>query len=93
MTTQVFVGDVGTEIALDCGTALSSATVRRIIAKKPNGTSVTWTAVADGTNGIKYVTQPNDLDIAGVWQLQAYVELPAWKGSGAVALMTVAPVL
>ena len=93
MTTQVFVGDIGTEIAVDCGTSLTTATVRKIIAKKPNGTSVTWTAVADGTNGIKYVTQANDLDVAGVWQLQAYVELSAWKGSGAVASMTVAPVL
>ena len=93
MSTQVFVGDVGTEIALDCGTALSTASVRRIIAKKPNGTRVTWTAVADGTNGIKYVTQANDLDVAGTWQLQAYVELPTWKGSGAVASMTVSQVL
>ena len=51
--TQVFVGDTGTEIALDCGTSLTTATLRKIIARKPNGTSVEWTAVADGTNGIK----------------------------------------
>jgi len=67
--------------------------VRKIIARKPTGTSVTWTAVADGTNGIKYVTQANDIDVHGTWQLQAYIEMPEWKGSGAVAQMYVYPKL
>ena len=90
---QVFVGDIGTEIVLDCGAVVSSATARKIYALKPNGTKVTWTATADGTTAIKYVTQINDLDIPGVWQLQAYVEVSGWKGSGEVAELEVKSLL
>lgn len=93
MTSPVFVGDTGTEIVLETGVDLSSATLRRIVARKPNGVDVNWTATADSATAIKYVTQDNDLDLAGVWQLQAYVETPSWKGSGAVVSMTVSQVL
>ena len=30
-----------------------------------------------------------DLDVAGDWQLQAYVEFPTWKGRGEVATLKV----
>lgn len=85
----VFVGDVGTEIVLDCGVDVSSATVRNIVARKPGGAKVTWPAVADGTNSIKHVVVDGDLDAAGTWKLQAYVEMPGWRGYGDVAALTV----
>ena len=85
----VFIGDTGTEIVLDCGIDVSTATVRNIIVRKHNGTKVTWGAVADGTTAIKYVTSAGDLDVPGTWKLQAYVEMPGWKGLGEVATLTV----
>ena len=88
--TTVFVGDIGTEIALDCGVNISTATVRNIIVRKSNRVKVTWAATADGTNGIKYATLLNDLDVAGEWSIQAYIEMPGWKGYGAIAKLNVA---
>ena len=41
------------------------------------------------SDGIKYVVQAGDLDVAGDWQLQAYVEFPTWKGRGEVATLKV----
>ena len=86
---DVFVGDVGTVISLDCGTSVTTATVRKIVVKKPNGVRVQWTAAVDTETSIKYVVQAGDLDVAGDWQLQAYVEFPAWKGRGSVATLKV----
>ena len=86
---EVFVGDVGTVISLECGTDISAATVRRIVVKKPNGYRVQWTASADGTTAIKYATQDGDIDMAGDWDMQAYVELPTWKGKGGVTTLKV----
>ncbi len=87
--TTVFVGDVGTEIILDCGTDVSSTTVRNIIARSPRGVKRTWTASLDGTTRIKCLTQAGDLDTAGTWRLQAYVDMPGWSGHGDVTLLTV----
>ena len=86
---DVFVGDEGTIISLDCGTSVATATVCQIIVKKPNGRRVTWNAVQDAETTIKYVVQAGDLDVAGDWQLQAYVEFPTWKGRGEVATLKV----
>ena len=91
--TTVFVGDVGTEISLDCGVDVSTATVRNIIVRKQNGSKLTWGAVADGTNAIKHVSILGDLDAPGTWKLQAYVEMPGWKGFGEVATLVVSPPL
>jgi hypothetical protein len=88
---KVYVGDIGTEIILDCGSDISAATVRKIKAKKPNGSTVEWTASASGTNGIKYATLTGDLSMAGVWYLQAYVETAAWKGLGETFELVVSP--
>ena len=88
--TTVYVGDIGTEIILDCGTDISSATVRKINARKPDGTTLQWLADADGTTSIKYVTVDGDLSAAGLWLLQAYIEMPGWKGRGETARMPVA---
>ena len=85
---EVFVGDVGTEIVLECGVPITTATVMRIYVRKPTGTAV-WSAVADTSTSIKYVTGIGDLDVAGEYRLQAYVEMPGWKGRGSVARLTV----
>lgn len=88
--TKVYVGDTGTEIALDCGVDVSSATVRKILVKKPGATSaIEWAAVADGTNGIKRVAVVGDLDVAGTYYLQAYIEMPGWSGRGEMATLEV----
>lgn len=89
MTSPVFVGDIGTEIVLDCGQTITGATKLEIVARRPDGTNVTWTASADTTTAIKYATQANDLNQAGDWKLQAYIETASWKGRGAIVTLTV----
>ena len=85
----VYTGAVGTEIVLDCGVDTTQAEVRSIVARKPNGAKVTWNALQEGITLIKHITAAGDLDMAGVWKLQAYIEIPGWKGCGSVAILTV----
>ncbi len=85
----VFTGDVGTVISLDCGENIATATLMKIKVRKSNGQKVTWDATLDGANAIKYVTGVGDLDVPGTWHLQAYVEMPTWRGSGEVALLVI----
>lgn len=75
-------GDVGTEIVLDCGFTVSTATVMQIVARTPKGEKKTWSAILEGTTKIKYTLATGDLNMAGTWQLQAYIEMPGWKGHG-----------
>jgi len=80
--TKSYVADIGTAIILDCGQDVSSATVRTIEAMKPDGTVVTWTAIASGLNAIRFDTLIGSLDQAGKWKLQAHVTMPTGKWLG-----------
>jgi len=81
----MFVGDVGTVIKLNAGTDISSASTKKIRAKKPGGTLVEWTAALEGTDYLTYTTQASDIDESGIWEFQIYVVLSSWQGYGAVA--------
>jgi len=89
MSAQVHVGDIDTEIVLDCVAVVTGLTTAKIKYRKPDGTTGEWDAEIEGTTQIKYVTAKDDLDVPGVWILQAYVEFPAWSGHGAEAAMVV----
>lgn len=94
---EIHVGDVGTmfiatlvedSVAVD----ISSATTVEMVFLKPDGTAVSKTAVfySDGTDGkIRYATLAGDLDQAGKWKLQAYVEMPSWSGHSDIATFRV----
>jgi hypothetical protein len=79
---KVYQGDTGTRITLDCGTDISTATSRQILARKPDGTSATWAASASGTTSLFFDTLSNTLDMPGVWNLQARVSIGSgvWLG-------------
>lgn len=85
----LYVGDVGTEIVLDCVADVSAASARTIVVRKPNGHRVEWAASPEETTSIKYVTAPGDIDLAGVWRVQARVTLPDWEGYGEVGTFEV----
>jgi uncharacterized protein YfaS (alpha-2-macroglobulin family) len=85
---EISVGDVG--VALDFtvtdedGDAidLSLATLLRYRITKQDGTLLTKTPsfVTDGTDGqLRYSTQTGDIDQAGLWRIQAYVEVSGLK--------------
>lgn len=86
---RVFVGDVGTVIILDTKVNITTTTTRKILVETPSGVSREWVASIEGLTSIKYTIQEGDLDEAGVWMLQAYVEMPGWKGRGSSVMLDV----
>jgi len=87
--TIIHVGDVGTIFRLtitedDDTTAVnvSTASVKKFYFLKPDGTKLAKTAEfnTDGVDGkLKYTAIAGDIDTAGRWQVQAYVEIGAAK--------------
>lgn len=83
MSSEIHVLDIGTEFRIpitDDGEVvdISTATGLTIIFKKPDGTllSVTADLYTDGTDGIMYYRAVDgDLDQAGIWKIQAFVEI------------------
>lgn len=87
--TIIHVGDVGTVLTLtvteDDGTTavnISTATVKTFYFLKPDGTKINKTAAftTNGADGkLTYTTAASDIGVAGVWQVQAYVEIGTSK--------------
>ena len=75
MSDKYYVGDP-TEVRLDCGTDISTATALAIEARKPDGTVVTWTGTLVGTSEIKFDDATSRWDQAGEWRMQARVTMP-----------------
>jgi len=69
---MMHIFDYGVEIRLDTDADLSTAQEARILYKKPSGKTGYWNAVVDGDT-LVYLTQPGDIDEAGIWILQSYV--------------------
>lgn len=79
-----YVGDVGTEIVLDCGSDISAASALAIAVLKPDGSEVSWPAeIKPGEpNKLRYITQEGALDQPGDYMLQAAVTVAGWSGRG-----------
>jgi hypothetical protein len=86
MSKEIHVGDVGTEFRIvikddnDSIVDLSTATFLEIVFSKPDGTrnAVSPSLYTDGTDGIiKYNAAVGDLDQAGMYKIQAYIEVGA----------------
>ena len=92
MADSIQVGDIGTRITLDCVEDISTAVPgsTKILYTKPDGaTSSEWDATVSGTT-LYYDTVDGDIDQAGDWCLQTYVELSGgWEGRGERYCMTV----
>lgn len=89
----VYVGDIGTAIYLDTllsATDAATVTLAAIDVKKPDGTTARWVGSMVGSE-VMYATQAGDLDQAGTYRLQAYVEMPAWRGHGSTFVLEVLP--
>ena len=88
---EVHLDDIGTvfRVTMYDGSDLldiSAATDMKIIFQKADASVVEKTAVhyTDGTDGkMQYVSASGDLNIAGNWKIQAFVQLPSgqWKSN------------
>lgn len=72
---KIYISDKGTEIILDCGEDISTATEVKIIYQDPEGTIGEWVAGIYNTNFVRYVN-PSEWTIPGVWKFQSYVVFP-----------------
>lgn len=88
---DIFVGDIGTIIQLNCGEDVSGATAQEIKVLKPNKQEVIWAATKHATEGdiIEYALQAADIALDGTYKLQAYVDLGTWSGRGETVTLKV----
>lgn len=93
--TEIYQGDTGLEILVDCGCDITGAANPALLVRAPSGTvcSLAGTLAAkDGlTRCIRYVTKAGDLAEAGVYRVQASLTLGDWSGLGKTARLTVRP--
>ncbi len=71
---------------------LSAATLKRIVLTKPDGNEVAMDAafLTDGTDGgLVYTTVPGDIDLPGLWGVQAQFALGTWSGRSSRASLRV----
>ena len=85
MGNKIYIGDIGTLITLDTNENISTATVTNIKVRKGDGTISTWTGSLSGTDSVQYTIVADDLNCAGTYKVQAYIEMPDWSGSGETA--------
>lgn len=82
MANKYYVGDVGTDIIVDCGQDITGATGTVIKYKKPDGSIGEWVATIYNSNYLKYTVLAGDWDQQGNWYVNAYMILSGWTGRG-----------
>lgn len=78
----IFVGDIGTELLINMGENISSASSVSLSVRKPDGTVVTWTPTIQGTLYLRYLTQSGDLNLAGEYAISPLLTIGSWTGRG-----------
>lgn len=86
---KIYAGAKGVIVTLGTGQDLTLSTKREILVRKPDGSEVIWTAdiatkredeageiipLTPSDGYIVYITDEDDLDAAGDYALQSYVE-------------------
>jgi hypothetical protein len=82
------LGDTGTQLILKVREGgrrmdLRAATTTRLVLTKPDGNVLVRDAsfLTDGADGsLLYVTGPGEIDQAGLWHVQAELEVGGWSG-------------
>jgi len=97
--TKHYVNETGTELILDTGILIGSATEQHINFKKPDGVTgsfaaslfSSFSALADltGTYLLKHSLDESDFDIPGEWKFQAYIGAIDGTWLGETAELTV----
>lgn len=56
--------------------------VDQLYVRKPNKSEVEWIPTIYNTNYLRYTIQTDDLDEAGIYIINPYIEIDGWKGRG-----------
>jgi hypothetical protein len=89
MTGKHYVGEIGTEILLDTKVDITTATNTKIKCKKPDATTVDWTATIKETTKLSYIIVSGDFNQTGLYMVQASLTLGGWTGLGETATFMV----
>ena len=73
MADKVYTGNT-ISLAVDTEITTTSATRCYLYVIKPDGTEATWTGTAASTTCIVYTTTSTDLNSAGLYQVNAYIQ-------------------
>lgn len=80
---MIYTGQTLLTLKLNTGLDISAATVKRLLYKKPSGTVGYWAADSiEANTTLVYSIQTGNINEAGKWSIQAYVELAGKKGYG-----------
>jgi len=88
----VYQFDIGTRFDFSISVDIDKVDLAKLYVLKPDNTKIEVECELDTENGlIYYVTQENDLNLAGTYQLQLYCELDdgSWKGRGQIIKLPV----
>ena len=83
-----YLNEIGTEIIINCGSDVSTASKVEIRVLKPNGEAV-WIPDKIEKEKVSYITKQGDLDASGFYYIQVYVEQDNWKGLGETATLRI----
>jgi len=78
----IYVNDTGVTISLETKFDIQTMTKFEMHVKKPDGRLRKWTASLSGTTAMVYTLITGDINIPGVYTLQAYVEGPGVRLHG-----------
>jgi hypothetical protein len=84
-----YVGEVGAIIMVKIGDTIIGARRANLFIRKPDGTEDEWEGAVIQDEYIQYVTILGDLDQAGKYLVQPYVEAPSWAGYTTLTNMTI----
>jgi len=79
---NIFVGQGLLTLKLNMGSDISTASTKRILYKKPSGTTGYWAATLDGITTLSYDLSNSDLNEAGIWTFQGYIVIGGRAGYG-----------
>jgi len=79
---NLYVGVKGLKLVLETGESLASCKDAGIYALDPTGVVKIWLADEFRGSRIVYYLREDDIDIAGLWQIQSFVDFGSWKAFG-----------
>ncbi|MEA2036499.1 MAG: hypothetical protein U9O94_03260 [Nanoarchaeota archaeon] len=88
MSNKIYVEDIGTVITIDTETTVTGAVNPTLRVKKPDGTIVSWDAAVEDQS-LSIITEAGDLNLPGLYYIQAALTIDNWTGRGETAELTV----
>ena len=81
---MIYVNQSLLRIELDTETDLTGVDAMKILYEKPDGTTGEWTVTLTSGTKLLYNVQTGDIDQAGTWKFQAYVDINGSIGYGRI---------